>query len=72
MNNQDILELINKLKPCSIIGSKIGLLKLRSVLDNNELQDVLFFEAPDVYDEWDDNVYVVPLKEKLLRFVFNG
>ena len=74
---QKILELIDKVSPCTAISKKENLEKFKEWLDSDRSKMVTFVEAPKSFkDQFEsDKVFLIPTDDKTIkpiRGIFEG
>lgn len=59
---QKLLELIDKVSPCTAISEKENLEKFKEWLDSDRSERVIFIEAPKTFKDQvgDDKVFLIP------------
>ena len=74
---QKILELIDKVSPCTAISEKENLEKFKEWLDSDRSKRVIFVEAPKSFKDQvgADKVFLIPIDDeaiKPIRVIFEG
>ena len=72
-----ILELIDKVSPCTAISEKENLEKFKEWLDSDRSKRVTFVEAPKIFKDQvgSDKVLLIPTNDeaiKPIRVIFDG
>lgn len=74
---QKILELIDRVSPCTAISEKENLEKFKEWLDSDRLKRITFVEASKIFkgQVGNDKVFLIPTNDeaiKLIRVIFEG
>lgn len=74
---QKILELIDKVSPCTAISEKENIEKFKEWLNSDRSKRVMFVEVPKSFGRQvgDDKVFLVPIANKItkpIRIIFEG
>ena len=68
---KSLLELIDKLSPCTAISEKENIEKFKELLDSDRSKSVTFVEAPKTFNNQvgDDKILLIPVEDKSMKSI---